>query len=237
MAIAKVTKPAGPSAHTLAAAGRSGKPVTRAETPYLALVLGLLLMGVLVGQALVDDDRKAYVPPDGIGLFAVIFVITQAIERLLEIFAPFFGVTCATKAPPTPASDTSTLRGLVTKSQIVRFRDTALAYSLTTADDAERAKTARQAAWAQELLAQTRSNTATLWAVASALGMVAAGLLNVLLLEAIGADVGDARWLDVLVTGLVVGGGTKGLHELIGNIQKSKEQKATPAEMSGGAAG
>ncbi|MDB5680191.1 MAG: hypothetical protein JWM94_3193, partial [Sphingomonas bacterium] len=33
-------------------------------------------------------------------------------------------------------------------------------------------------------------------------------------------------WADLLVTGLVVGAGTKPLHDLVANLQKTKDTKA-----------
>jgi hypothetical protein len=35
--------------------------------------------------------------------------------------------------------------------------------------------------------------------------------------------------LDILVTGLAIGGGTKPLHDLIGNLQASKDSKKDPS--------
>ena len=37
-------------------------------------------------------------------------------------------------------------------------------------------------------------------------------------------------WADLLVTGLVVGAGTKPLHDLVSRLEKSKEKAQDPAE-------
>ena len=39
------------------------------------------------------------------------------------------------------------------------------------------------------------------------------------------------RWVDLLVTGLAVGGGTKPLHDLVSNLQASKEAKKDPPQV------
>jgi hypothetical protein len=78
--------------------------------------------------------------------------------------------------------------------------------------------------------AKSKKNTAIVtWGLASGLGCLACALLGVGLLTAImGADSSTpAPWLDVLVSGLVVGAGTKPLHDLITSIQASKDTKQT----------
>ena len=58
--------------------------------------------------------------------------------------------------------------------------------------------------------------------------MLAAGGLGLLLLHAIGLTKAPI-WLDVLVTGLAIGSGTKPLHDLISNMQQSSGEKEQPA--------
>jgi hypothetical protein len=78
-------------------------------------------------------------------------------------------------------------------------------------------------------LAQVRRNRGViLWAIASFLAMVAAGGLGVFLLKAIGLGSAPAA-VDILVTGLAIGSGTKPLHDLIANIQKSSASKDASA--------
>jgi hypothetical protein len=56
------------------------------------------------------------------------------------------------------------------------------------------------------------------------LGMLGAGVLKGLFLVTVGVT-GLDSWVGILFTGLVVGGGTKGLHDLIANLQEAKEEK------------
>jgi hypothetical protein len=77
---------------------------------------------------------------------------------------------------------------------------------------------------------KSKKNTAIVtWGLASGLGCLACALLGVGLLTAI-MNVNSSLpppSLDVLVSGLVVGAGTKPLHDLITNIQTSKDIKQT----------
>jgi hypothetical protein len=93
----------------------------------------------------------------------------------------------------------------------------------------------KQTAVWQEVVDQIRRNASTLWAVASMIGMMVAGWLGLGLLEAVNApDV--PRELDIIVTGLVLGAGTKPLHDLISNVQASKEKKQNPDAVDGSSA-
>jgi hypothetical protein len=108
---------------------------------------------------------------------------------------------------------------------------------------------------AQAELNQRRADKAIVyWALASVLGILLSGLLGLYLLHIIGlkgdgitsqgADQGGvwtaAGWtwasarhlLDLLVTGLAIGGGTKPLHDLIGNLQEAKNDKKDPGGVS-----
>ena len=73
------------------------------------------------------------------------------------------------------------------------------------------------------------------WGVAAALSFLMAAQLNILLLTSIGGA-GSARpnaALDLLVTGLVIGAGTKPLHDLVARIEKSKEVAQDPTSTGG----
>lgn len=215
-----------------ASTGRSGKPLIRPEWGYVATATVLLLVGAGGGIWLDDPSKPLYEAPDGISVFAVLLIAAQTIERLLEPIAPFFGRTKATGAPVASGANDPLPTGRVTKATAIKARDRALAQSLDASDSCTAATAATEAAWCQELVDQTRRNTATLWALASALGMAFAGGLGVLLLHGVGAGRAP-RWLDVIVTGIAIGGGSKPLHDLIENLQKSKEKKENPVEATG----
>jgi MFS family permease len=214
-----------------ASTGRSGKPLIRPEFAYVAIAAGVLIVGAIAGIYL-DDPKRPYHAPDGISVFAVLLIAAQTVERLLEPIAPFFGTTKAACLPSESGANGQLPTGRVTKAKATKARDRALAQSLVSTDSLAAAIATTEAAWWQELLDQTRRNTATLWALASALGMAFAGGLGVLLLQGVGAARAP-RWLDIIVTGIAIGGGSKPLHDLIQNIQKSKEKKENPSEATG----
>jgi hypothetical protein len=104
------------------------------------------------------------------------------------------------------------------------------------------------AAAAQAELNQRRADKAiAYWALASILGMLLSATLGLYLLHIVGLSSDglrtDGTWsggiltptgirhmLDLLVTGLAVGGGTKPLHDLISNLQTAKDTKKDAAK-------
>jgi hypothetical protein len=213
-----------PALEAAVEAGKTGKPLTRPELGYLAIVLVAVVVGAVVGIVL-DDGKRVYSPPDGVSIFALFYIAAQAIERLLEPLSSFYGRTKASAEAGAALPAAATANARYTKSEAVKERDKALAFNDATTAAAD-------AAWWQEMVDQIRRNTTTLWAVASMLGMIAAGWLGLLLLHAVKAP-NAPRWLDIILTGIVIGGGTKPLHDLIGNIQNAKEKKENPKEVSG----
>ncbi|MGI8758045.1 MAG: hypothetical protein ACR2K0_01930 [Acidimicrobiales bacterium] len=77
---------------------------------------------------------------------------------------------------------------------------------------------------AQRQMAVVRADRAIFfWAAATILAMLLSGSMGLFLLHLIGVT-GGPPWLDILVTGLAIGGGTKPLHDLITRIEKGKEK-------------
>jgi hypothetical protein len=65
------------------------------------------------------------------------------------------------------------------------------------------------------------------WGVATGLACLLCAKLNITLMQAVRAN-GSGQppfWADLLITGLVVGAGTKPLHELVGNMERRKAGK------------
>jgi hypothetical protein len=104
------------------------------------------------------------------------------------------------------------------------------------------------AAAAQAELDQRRADKAVAyWALASVLGLLVSATLGLYLLHIVGLRgdglAADGSWaggilsaagirhlLDLLVTGLAIGGGTKPLHDLISNLQAAKDNKKDPSQ-------
>lgn len=79
----------------------------------------------------------------------------------------------------------------------------------------------RRDATADELVDQKKADRGfVMLSFAALLGVVASAALGLYLGDAIGMEL--SRWADILITGLTLSGGTKGLHELIKALQKAK---------------
>ncbi len=100
--------------------------------------------------------------------------------------------------------------------------------AMNAATEAATSQAKTAATWL-ELLNQARKNgDTTLWALASGLGMVVSGATNVHLIQIL-----VSNWthptVDIIATGLVLGGGSKGLHDLITNLQDKGDSSGSGA--------
>jgi hypothetical protein len=230
MPIATTMTAAPPAAPAAAAApGEVQKPEQPVETPAassppLSVTAGAVTIGVVVvlaGWAASiwfnrAADPQALKIPAGVSVFALFYVVTQGLERLLEPFARLWDAT----KEPTGERDAASV-------------------------EAELEIAAKRQATVDERRA---NRTVVLWAVASVLGMALSAVLGLYLLHAVGLQddlvgldgrvagslgsaAGVRHALDLLVTGLAIGGGTKPLHDLIQNIQEAKNEKKDPAHV------
>ena len=193
-----------------------------------AIILGLVASVVLNGVT----NPQALAIPAGISVFALFYAATQSVERLLEPFASLWDTTL----PHRQARDQSM----------------AIAENMRTGGDpAAATERLRTAAEHQANIDQQRSNRAVIyWAAASVFGLLLAGVLGLYLLHVVGlrddlvgpdgrlagswwSAAGVRHVLDLLVTGLAIGGGTKPLHDLIQNLQEAKNGRKDPAQIAG----
>ena len=146
---------------------------------YGYLIIGSsLVIGGALGSYLIAAQRgiPAYELKEGINIFAVFFIMAQALERLLEPITHFL-----------PGQDKPS-----------------------------------EGENCEAIAADLRRQRSTLiWALASFLGMLSSAYLGVFILRAIGVT-SAPLWIDITVTGLAVGAGTKPLHDLISRIEKAK---------------
>jgi hypothetical protein len=172
-----------------------------------ALAVGVGWIGVLLLNGLSPDRLPAPLKVSGDFMtFALFYVAAQAIERAIE---PFSNLILATDK---------------IRKELDHLVATAVRAADTTAAAAAAAK--------QDELNKARGERAlVLWAAASILGMVVSGFTGLYFVGAMLAEGSSFnRALDVLITGLVVGGGSKPLHDLITKVQKSKEKAEDPPE-------
>lgn len=172
-------------------------PSGTAKGVTLALLIASLALAVLVG----DNGTKAFDPKGvtdaDLAFFAGFFLAAQAIERVLELLAPF--------VPWWKVKD------LEVKTPVVVAGNLAEEQRPASTDD---------------LIAQKKADRGfVMLAVAALAGVSASAAMGLYLPEVIGVSV--PRWLDMLVTGFGLAGGTKGIHELIKTLQKAKTPGTT----------
>jgi hypothetical protein len=205
------TKDAGPVAVVAPAASSVGWLVGC----YLAIAVGALLsVGVWAWR-----NPAQFAPAAGISVFAPLYILAQAIERLIDPLNSFV----AGKAPD--AAGTTADGTPIAAGRSVKKRE-----AVHNVNRAIMRGSSQSAADWQAVVDQIRVNTALLaWTLASVLAMLACGLFGLYMMRAVGFDA-VPKWADVVITGLAVGSGTKPLHDLISNLQAAKEGKQDPPE-------
>ena len=136
------------------------------------IAAAVLLLVALLLALLPWGDETGFMPTSDFKLFAGFYIVAQALERLLEVFARVF-------VPGSSATDKGD-RAMV------------------------------------------------LGGVSVVAAVIASKALGLYFLAAVGVD-DPHRGVDAFVTGLLVGGGTKALHDLILRIEKGKERAAAGA--------
>jgi hypothetical protein len=191
---------------------------TRPAAPYVIFSI-LALAGGFIGGIILQNlfhpgMTKLPVIPAGVGVFALIYIVAQAIERVLEPFSWFGGGFLGD-------SGASTKSRLVTQSGLAKKRQNAMTQALNAPTNPD---TAQNAADAQHAVEQYKANlTASTFGLAALLAMLVSGYTGLFLLAT--ARVHVAGWLDLLVTGLAIAGGTKPLHDTISNLSSASQSK------------
>lgn len=191
------------------AAGASTVSSSASPLVVLAAAGWVALYWVIVVVLQIGGLRpaEAAVMAAGMNVFALLYVATQGTERLLE---------------PLMSLDW-------TKPKKVIARDVAVAQAASSGHPPD----LRAAADKQAELERWRANrTMVAWALATTLGMIASSATGIYLLQMVVTSPQEPRALDILLTGLVVGGGSKPLHDLITRVQSSKDRAKDPAEVA-----
>jgi hypothetical protein len=137
-------------------------------------------------------------------VFALLYIAAQATERVIEPLASF----------------------LLTTDDMKGEMETALAGAMNAPGDAAKWGAAAEAK--ERLDQRQRARAYVLWAAATVVGMLASASIGVYLIAAVTLDQTPSVPVDILVTGLVIGGGTKPLHDLIARIESAKEKAGAP---------
>lgn len=193
----------------------SGASTTESSADSLYIigsVIGLAIMFLIamrINKKLDPDLTASVEVAEGLGLFALFYIYAQTIERLLEPLSKFV---------------LPTAKEALLLDQLVR----------DAKNHPDSVPKANAAAEAQAALNRKRANrTSVFWAIATGLGFLAAAGMKAYFLKAVGVQ-DPQPWQEILVTGAVIGAGTKPLHDLITRIEKKKEQTTDPAETAGG---
>jgi hypothetical protein len=198
------------------------------------LLLGLAAVGLIVFVAWFVARRTSdpnfsnpvAAPVAGLTIFAVFYVTAQAIERLLEPVSSIL-------LPKDHVSDDYAKKLDAAEAKVVEWVAT-VGDSSKTQVERDAAKAAAEAALQATAAAKAKLDAVhgdrviAFWAVATAIGMWASATLHLYFLKVVGVS-GGSRALEILATGLIVGSGTKPLHDLITRIS-AKAEATTAAD-------
>lgn len=174
-------------------------------------------LGVLVGSFLlawaVHDAWFSGVTPvveSSFNAFAVLFVLALVVERLLQPFVPLLG------------PDTDEAKKILNEAVATLTPDSNLVEALTKAmtSEEELRDAAQSVAVAKSTVAESREQTSAIaWAVASGVGFLLSAVLGIGILDVILVSGAPAFPVDMAVTGMVIGAGTKPLNDLWTRLQ------------------
>jgi hypothetical protein len=189
---------------------------------YLGIAVLVILAGLVGGTLIHDHWAKAvsFVPPQGIGIFALFYIIAQVIERVQEPFTPYLG------RAKDPGEKKTEGKKPKLKNQLQAKAELENAYVAEL--DVPKHENERTVANKERCVDQIRANlTVLIFGTSALFAMIISGYLKAGLLRTVGES-GIPAWVDIAVTGLVIGAGTKPLHDLISNISASKDEKEKP---------
>ena len=167
------------------------------QLSYTILALGIAAASFLAAWRLHGNTSSTYRISSQWGALTGLFILALAIERALEPFSRKLG------------PDTTTYKDARDKAQTDGKGPVAVEHQLT--------------------IDRYRQLTAVVtWGVATGLAFLLCAQLNVTLMQSVRASGSGTPpfWADLLVTGLVVGAGTKPLHDLVANIEHGKQGRS-----------
>jgi hypothetical protein len=227
--------------------------------PWILAAFGILAVGTIVSYVVWRSVRPTdFMPSSNYAVYAGLFVMAPALERVLEPFSGLFIRSVKAKKAQSTAKAAHAKRAQIVAatSQLHAAVADPAAVAQRAAETLQAAAAAQKdAAVAQKEHHHSQANRAVLmWATAAVLAMLACASLGIFLLRSIetpSAVKGSAasasvrsssaapsapspaknpnRLLDLLVTGLVVGAGTKPLHDLISQIQTTSGKSKASA--------
>ncbi len=237
---AAVAPAAGPAAAVDYKTTDVGKAVAP-QARYLIITGVVIVAGGFAGTLIHDHWARAvsFVPPQGIGIFALFYIIAQVIERVQEPFVPYLGLAkdpgeerrekqeklAKDKQEVEPAK-------LMNQLQAKAALEMAVVAEFNCSERMPGQPTLEEdLANKERCVDQIRANlTVLIFGTSALLAMITSGYMKAGLLRTVGES-GIPAWVDIAVTGLIVGAGTKPLHDLISNISATKAEKQKPSSV------
>lgn len=178
---------------------------------WYLLVIGAAVAAYFIAKGPGPDDPPL-VDVDNFSIFAPMYIVAQAVERFLEPISKSLDDTPRLKLEVRVAT--------ASKAKLEALPAGDAGRDGLPAADAELAK-------AQAALAKARATRAIkLWGLASTISLLVCAFFGLGLIEAVSKSPStnnNIQALDVVLTGLAVGAGTKPLHDLISRIEKAKD--------------
>jgi len=191
---------------------------------YIVIAAVAIVVGGFGGTLIHDHWARtvSFVPPQGIGIFALFYIIAQVIERVQEPFVPYLGWAKNPGEKETEGKNAEFKNQLRAKAE----RDKAVVAELSLPENGSGQSTLeKDVANSERCVDQIRANlTILIFGTSALLAMIICGYLKADLLRTVGES-GIPAWVGIAITGLVVGAGTKPLHDLISNISASRTEK------------
>ena len=189
----------------------SGPSVKRIAWSYISVAVAGVAAWLIYTKS---DPAPLVVNADAFTVFAPFYIAAQAIERALEPFAARWKNTTAEKL--------ELKRTKAEKALVENPPGGTPAPTLEAVEEAE-----AEIETAELALAKAKACRAIpLWAAASIISLLVCSALGLGLISAVSSTPPSGEFvgtIDVLLTGLAVGAGTKPLHDLISRIEKAKE--------------
>jgi hypothetical protein len=187
---------------------------SRVDDVWWALIsVAVVIVGALIADSVAPDDAfpptSLPTPAEGLTIFATFYVVAQAVERLLE---PFSRVLL-----PADSEEEEAAKKAVAAQNAVNA-------STDAQDQVDAAAKAKA-----ELASKGQHRTILFWALASLVGVAVSAGMKLYFLQRVGIA-NSSRWWEILATGLIIGAGTKPLHDLIEFISAKKSEASKGAD-------
>ena len=191
-------------------------PPGKADVGYTVAGVAIAIVGWIVGTALVSRAATFSAAP-GISVFALVYVLAQADERLVELTLSIADAV-ATRIGKQLAPTTKA-KALVALSAASAAGAAGMAGAAAPAGGAGPAATTAK----EEADGAAADTHAMAFGLSLGFAFVACGYFEIGFLKLIGVT-GTPLWVDRFLSALIIAGGSKPLHDLITKVQKSKEK-------------